>query len=607
MNKSVPTIATISTIFNLDQKEHSDVLLELESLCRLYSLSAEDLKFKWEAFSFNKKNAKIPTVELVRQLKTTIQHKFEQTLQPNTSQVQRNRLPMKQQQQQNQGLGLNDFMDIDGAQDPVDDFLSKLTGGGSNFGYTATGTTSRDAPKNLAPVPPTLNLEQSQTSTPYRERAQTNVVDTQYNPQLSFPSKDDQQRQKAVIQFMQPPIEKYRYMFEKIRNKAEVLDDRIDYMAQVISQAYGLENDYGNPTRATQDTITAVGRICSDSSEGKLNDKSILLETSRTLGMGKRVKLDMSNTIGYSLFPGQIVAVEGTNKTGKSFSVEKILLPPFPDTINNSILDNNQSPNTQVTEVIIATGPYTLDSDLSFDPLQELLVTCHNEQPHVLILMGPFLSVGHPFITNGRIDQLPENIFRSQISVRLNQFAQSSPNMQILMMPHADDIIQEWPLFPQPSMQLDSLNVMAPNIRSISNPSILDINGSAFAFANVDILLSLGNQEINKNAHVDRMANLSRHILQQQNFYPLFPTSMTDSIDADQMAYLQLAVKPDLLVLPSQLKHFAKLVDDVLCINPGHLCKGRSGGTFARLAIHPNSSTNPSPTHTRTRIDLIKI
>lgn len=43
------------------------------------------------------------------------------------------------------------------------------------------------------------------------------------------------------------------------------------------------------------------------------------------------------------------------------------------------------------------------------------------------------------------------------------------------------------------------------------------------------------------------------------SFYPLFPTALGDALDADQMAYLQLSVKPDLLVLPSQLKHFSKV------------------------------------------------
>lgn len=62
----------------------------------------------------------------------------------------------------------------------------------------------------------------SQTTTPYRERAHANLIDTQYNAHLTFPTKDHTQPSNAAtIQAIQPQIEKYRYMFEKIRNKAE--------------------------------------------------------------------------------------------------------------------------------------------------------------------------------------------------------------------------------------------------------------------------------------------------------------------------------------------------------------------------------------------------
>ncbi|CAO3591206.1 unnamed protein product [Absidia cylindrospora] len=510
------------------------------------------------------------------------------------------------QKLQDPSVGFSEFMDIDQSLDPVNDFLAKLT---SSRGDNIYPETPNETKKNLATVPATLDTEQSQMAPAYSERTHANLIDSQYNAQLSFRGKDDNtENRKADIQPIQPPIEEYRYMFEKIRNKSEVLDDRIDYIADVINQAYQLDNDYGNPCRATQNTITAVGRICCDASEGKLNDKSILLETSRTLGMGKRVKLDISQVNEYTLFPGQIIAVEGTNKTGKSFTVDKILLPPFPENLE-PVTDENKAPNDRITEAIIASGPYTLDTDLSFNPLEELLETCRNEQPDVLILMGPFLSVGHPLIASGQLDELPEDIFQNQISNRLNVFAESQPNIQVLLMPHANDIIQDWPLFPQPKLNISELNIApSPTIQSISNPSILDINGSLFAIANVDILRSLGTQEIAKsNTPSDRLANLSRHILQQHTFYPLFPPSGSDAIDADQMAYLQISAKPDFLVMPSQLKHFTKLVDDVLCINPGHLCKGRSGGTFVRLAIHPSDPMEASPTSDRTRVDLVKI
>lgn len=44
---------------------------------------------------------------------------------------------------------------------------------------------------------------------------------------------------------------------------------------------------------------------------------------------------------------------------------------------------------------------------------------------------------------------------------------------------------------------------------------------------------------------------------------------------------------PDVLVLCSQIRHFASAVDNVLCVNPGRMTQGTQGGTFAKLAVHP--------------------
>lgn len=44
---------------------------------------------------------------------------------------------------------------------------------------------------------------------------------------------------------------------------------------------------------------------------------------------------------------------------------------------------------------------------------------------------------------------------------------------------------------------------------------------------------------------------------------------------------------PDVLVLCSQIRYFASAVDNVLCVNPGRVTQGTSGGTYAKLAVHP--------------------
>lgn len=55
----------------------------VESLCRIYSLSAQDLHIKWEAFSFSLRKGPLltPTVDLIRQFRINLQRDFEQSLQ----------------------------------------------------------------------------------------------------------------------------------------------------------------------------------------------------------------------------------------------------------------------------------------------------------------------------------------------------------------------------------------------------------------------------------------------------------------------------------------------------------------------------------------------
>lgn len=50
--------------------------------------------------------------------------------------------------------------------------------------------------------------------------------------------------------------------------------------------------------------------------EGRLNAQSALLEGSIKTSMGSRVRLDLTSCSEYRLFPGQVVAVKGTNPSG---------------------------------------------------------------------------------------------------------------------------------------------------------------------------------------------------------------------------------------------------------------------------------------------------
>lgn len=92
-----------------------------------------------------------------------------------------------------------------------------------------------------------------------------------------------------------------------------------------------------------------------------------------------------------------------------------------------------------------------------------------------------------------------------------------------------------------------------------------------------------------------------------------------------QARHWEFSVAPDLLILPSKLAPMAKEVNGTVIINPASLAKGRSGGTYADIHIHPTAAVAApetkmavdgeeeersdvvQPVVQRTRVDIMKI
>lgn len=75
-----------------------------------------------------------------------------------------------------------------------------------------------------------------------------------------------------------------------------------------------------------------MGRIACDEM-GRLNVGSVVLECARSIAGGKSVYLNLRQLEKYSLFPGQLVALCGTNHSGDSFTITKLVTdfsPLFP-------------------------------------------------------------------------------------------------------------------------------------------------------------------------------------------------------------------------------------------------------------------------------------
>lgn len=98
-------------------------------------------------------------------------------------------------------------------------------------------------------------------------------------------------------------------------------------------------------------------------------------------------------------------------------------------------------------------------------------------------------------------------------------------------------------------------------------------------------------EETNSNLEPGtRMKRIAQHILQQRSYYPLFPppASLPTNLDLNHMHKWQIPCKPDVLLVPSKLTSFVSpILDSTIVVNPGHLSKRTTGGTYAIMEIHP--------------------
>ncbi|KAK3139635.1 hypothetical protein QOZ80_5AG0386660 [Eleusine coracana subsp. coracana] len=398
-----------------------------------------------------------------------------------------------------------------------------------------------------------------------------------------------------------------RFMYDRMEDRFNYLEDRIRKPASLFS-ASGFCGEPADATLASEEKMFAVGMVVCDG-EGRLNEKSILLQGSVEHSRGQRVRLDLKDLDHFSLFPGQVVGIDGHNPSGHCFIASKLI-----DSIPNSVeaqlpsakkqaVGNERPPNSntdtpsRVLSSIIAAGPYTTTDNLLFEPLQELLSYACRKQPQLVILMGPFIDSDHPDIKKGTVDQSFRDIFYFEILRKVQDFTQYLANtVRVILIPSVCDAHHDF-VFPQPAFDLNLPEDSTHQITSLANPSLFSSNQIHFGCCTVDILKQLSGEEISRKPPGgkpgDRIGRLATHLVKQHSYYPLYPPAAGVPLDFSlAKEALEISSMPDILLLPSDLAPFAKVLSlgegsedekQFICVNPGRLAKGIGGGTFVEL------------------------
>ncbi|KAH7165970.1 DNA polymerase alpha subunit B N-terminal-domain-containing protein [Dactylonectria macrodidyma] len=627
-----------------------DVLSELESILRLHNLSAEDLYFKWESYCIKLDlDAQEVSLEAVRNLKQSIQDALEKS---------HHQVQVKAERKV--GATPRAGAKAGNAFGMLDNLMPSTPATGGKLGRAGSGSTLKrklNTPNPLMSSPAGKGAANGSQITSFNDRANAGEVIEILNDRLAAAS-------PPIAPFAEPRVKLtaasdqkkmgYKPLAMKLSEASEILDDRIDDFMTIVQEHHKLdETAFGSAASQSTTEIVAVGRIASDSAEGKLNAASLVLETSRRTGMGLRVPLKMSNIKSWSFFPGQIVALRGSNASGAEFVVNEILEVPLlpgaasppsaleahrerlrggPDAMDD---DSDPAP----LNIIFAAGPYTADDNLDFEPLHALCSQAADTYADGLILTGPFLDVDHPLIATGDFD-LPEEanfdpdtatmatVFRYLVSPAFARLASACPHLTIILVPSVRDILAKHVSWPQDTIPRKELG-LPKSVRIVTNPMSLSINELILGVSSQDVLSQLRSEEVVMGPPTtDLMGRLCRYLVEQRHYFPLFPptdrtklakTGTEEGVATGavlDLSYLKLGemvnVRPDVMMVPSLLPPFAKVVESVLLINPGYLSKRRGAGTYARMTLYPPPVNGEAEmvsheVFNRARIEIVRI
>uniref|UniRef100_A0A8C4ENP7 DNA polymerase alpha subunit B n=1 Tax=Dicentrarchus labrax TaxID=13489 RepID=A0A8C4ENP7_DICLA len=377
----------------------------------------------------------------------------------------------------------------------------------------------------------------------------------------------------------------YKYMFQRLRDVRNVLTEKIEELGEGLKSHFNIE-EFSPVSLPAQDGITVLGQVCCDSN-GKLNAQSVLLEAGPEQG-GQQVPVDLSELKEYSLFPGQVVVMEGMNTTGRKLMASK--LHEVICVCSSVIWHTFSHVIAEPMNVLVACGPYTPSDSLTFDPLLDLINVIVRDRPDVCLLLGPFVDSKHEQIEKAQVTETFEAIFTRCIDSIVD--GTKSVGCRLVFVPSQRDIHHHF-IYPQPPFTLPNLNKdQAQRVTLVPDPCTLLIDGVTFGLTSTDILFHMGAEEISCGSGSDRFSRILKHMLTQRSYYPLYPPVEEVNMDYEKFqSFGQLPLTPDVLIIPSELRYFVKNVVGCVCVNPGRLTKGQVGGTYSRLLIQRSATS----------------
>lgn len=364
-----------------------------------------------------------------------------------------------------------------------------------------------------------------------------------------------------------------------------VIEAKSIWMSEVanrLQETFEEIADWGNPLIPSVDIVYTYGQVIHDETKEneKFGEHSVALMTNDE--DGTMVRLDLSKvTDDVTLFPGQIIAVRGTNESGEDFQVDRIYTPTA---LPVHIVE------TGVTKDIwFACGPYTAMDNCGYEHLCELLDKVVAEKPDILILAGPFVDRKNTFLNKPTFTITYDNLLEDLL-VRIKEKLINTKT-EVFIQPSGSRDLCVPAVFPTAPFHIKTrkLDSVRRDIQFIPDPCILRIGqkGIEIAVTSSEPIQGLSNAEFHRSVNqenTDRIARLSSHMLTQRSLYPLEPTEVPSSM-GDILEVCRLTSTPHIVFAPTKLAPSAKNVNGSVFVNSSTLAKGPTGN-YLKMSIN---------------------
>uniref|UniRef100_H3GCG0 DNA polymerase alpha subunit B n=1 Tax=Phytophthora ramorum TaxID=164328 RepID=H3GCG0_PHYRM len=549
MSVDVAAIRAAFAACNLDLEE--DATATCVSICTEFGLSSDDMAAQWDAYSMNQQLSGAADADGLVAFRTHLKQQQQKSKAKDptpTSASQKKRqtkTPVVKREAE--------------SQDKLESLYNVKSPEGKHARPFASPTGSNKVQRTDGMFSP--SSMQSPPGNSYEKRTDAGKTVSEFNAhlkkQIEGLGANTGRPVKVAAPFPSRNLaSNASYMYTPLFQRAIALDEQLVEYEELVKKKFNLEElkPVGDPSPAQ---VTVVGRIVCEAAEGKLNPSVVQIEGTRKTCGGQRVLLDLSGVPNFQIFPGKIVALEGI----------------FPDT----------------------------RSPMAVKRFLEIVI---DQQPDVLVLVGPFIDSIHSMFQDGLVkyDGMMlsfEEIFLFKVMTLLNNVLEKNEQIQIVIVPSLRDANHEY-VYPQPPLNKKKAceafesPEYAKRVHFMSNPSTFSINGVVFGTSALDVVVQLSSNELYRAQTRDqnRLLRLCEQVIDQRSYYPMFPPPPNSEapIDLRYMKQFQFEQTPDILLLPSILNRFCGRVKDSICINPGQLCKGESGGTFAHITILPLSN-----------------